>query len=100
MPYSKRIFSTKACNLLAFFYFLASVNGFSQTAELKNYGVKDGIPSSEVYNSMQDSKGYMWFATDKGVSRFDGYTFHNYSTVDGLADNTIFDCQEDYKGRI
>ncbi|HXP52481.1 MAG TPA: histidine kinase [Bacteroidia bacterium] len=100
MPYSKRIFSTKACNLLAFFYFLASVNGFSQTAELKNYGVKDGIPSSEVYNSMQDSKGYMWFATDKGVCRFDGYEFRSFTTSNGLIDNTVFGCYEDFKHRI
>jgi len=35
-----------------------------------------------------------------GVSRFDGYNFKNYSTADGLADNTIFKFYEDYKGRI
>jgi len=42
----------------------------------------------------------MWFATDYGVSRFDGYKFTNYSTKDGLPDNTIFEVYEDYKGRI
>src|ERR1700756_1990087 len=74
--------------------------GFSQTTNFKNYSVKDGLPSSEVYSAMQDSKGFMWFATDKGVSRFDGYTFTNFTTSNGLADNTVFQCQEDYKGRI
>ena len=49
---------------------------------------------------MQDSKGYMWFATDRGVCRFDGYQFKTFTTSNGLADNTIFECKEDYKGRI
>ncbi|MBL4656973.1 MAG: hypothetical protein JKX73_03165, partial [Flavobacteriales bacterium] len=49
---------------------------------------------------MQDSKGYMWFATDIGVSRFDGYKFQNYSFVEGLPDNTIFNIYEDYRNRI
>lgn len=48
----------------------------------------------------QDSRGFMWFATDQGVCRFDGYQFKNYTTNNGLADNTIFGVYEDYKNRI
>ncbi len=86
--------------LIALFCFALSTCVFGQYAEYRNYGVKDGLPSSEVYNAMQDSKGFMWFATDKGVCRFDGYQFKTFNTNDGLADNTVFECQEDYKGRI
>jgi ligand-binding sensor domain-containing protein len=42
----------------------------------------------------------MWFATNFGVSRFDGYTFKNFDSQNGLPDNTIFEIYEDYKGRI
>lgn len=42
----------------------------------------------------------MWFTTDAGVSRFDGYRFENFTTENGLADNTIFGIYEDRKGRI
>ncbi len=65
-----------------------------------NYGVEDGLPSSEVYEALQDTKGYMWFCTDAGVSRFDGYDFQNYTMTNGLTDNTIFHMYEDFKGRI
>ena len=65
-----------------------------------HYEVEDGLPSSEVHHAMQDSKGYMWFATDMGVSRFDGYKFQNYSFTRGLPDNTIFNIYEDYCNRI
>lgn len=72
----------------------------AQFSGLKNYNVKDGLPSSEVYAMMQDASGYLWFTTDMGVSRFDGYAFKNYSTENGLADNTNFGLIQDCKGRI
>ncbi|HRG90057.1 MAG TPA: two-component regulator propeller domain-containing protein [Chitinophagales bacterium] len=76
--------------------------GLLSVAQLpfRHYSTNEGLPSSETYSVFQDSKGYIWIATDMGVSRFDGYNFKNYSTADGLADNTIFKFYEDYKGRI
>lgn len=73
---------------------------FSQEYNFKHYTVEDGLPSSEVYSAFQDSKGYMWFATDAGVSRFNGYEFKNFDSKDGLTDNTVFLITEDSKGRI
>lgn len=66
----------------------------------RQYTVEDGLPSSEVYQVKQDSKGYIWFATGNGVSRFDGYEFKNFSLEDGLLDNTVFEIFEDSRGRI
>jgi ligand-binding sensor domain-containing protein len=86
--------------LLIIEVFSSNTRVFGQSPEYKNYTVKDGLPSSEIYNSIQDSKGFLWFATDKGVSRFDGYVFTTFNTSNGLADNIIFECQEDFKGRI
>ncbi len=72
----------------------------SQEYSYINYTVEDGLPSSEVYSAFQDSKGYMWFASDAGVSRFNGYEFENFDANDGLTDNTVFLINEDHKGRI
>lgn len=49
---------------------------------------------------MEDSEGRIWFATDHGVSYYDGYEFHTLDSGDGLPDNTIFEIYEDPKGRI
>lgn len=73
---------------------------FSQSHVYQHYGVEDGLPSSEVYSAFQDSKGYMWFATDAGVSRFNGYEFENFDASDGLTDNTVFLITEDSKERV
>ena len=52
-----------------------------------NYTVEDGLPSNTIYAIEQDSLGYIWLGTNKGLSRFDGSEFINYSEEDGLQDN-------------
>ena len=59
-----------------------------------------GLPSSTVYSLFQDSKGYVWMATDKGVVRYDGFEIEVFSVRDGLADDENFSIVEDSLGRI
>jgi ligand-binding sensor domain-containing protein len=80
--------------LVPFIYF------HGQSYQFKNYTVNEGLPSSEIYHVIQDRKGFIWFGTNQGVSKFDGYRFKNYDNLDGLPDNTVFEIFEDYKGRI
>lgn len=74
----------------------------AQNPELsfQHFSIEEGLPSSEVYHTLQDRYGYLWFATDKGISKFDGYDFQNFSTKDGLPQNVVFILQEDGEGRI
>ena len=75
-------------------------SGFTQTYIYQHYGVDEGLPSSEVYDIYQDNLGYLWFATDKGLSRFNGYEFENFTTQDGLPGNTILDFFPQENGEI
>ncbi|WP_313115126.1 sensor histidine kinase [Aequorivita sediminis] len=52
-----------------------------------NYTEKDGLASNFVYRMTQDNEGFIWFLTDKGISKFDGKFFKNYTTKDGLPTN-------------
>lgn len=65
-----------------------------------HFSTEDGLPSSEVYVAKQDHLGNMWFGTDRGIARYDGYEFRTFTSRDGLSDNTIFKLQEDEKGRM
>jgi hypothetical protein len=65
-----------------------------------HYGQGNGLQGNLVYSIDKDTKGYLWFSTDMGVSRYDGYQFRNYSTADGLTDNEVFGIKEDSKGRL
>ncbi|MBT1705580.1 ligand-binding sensor domain-containing protein, partial [Chryseosolibacter indicus] len=60
-----------------------------QDLSYRQYTVKDGLPGSTVYHALQDQNGFMWFATNQGVSRFDGKAFKNYSKKDGLPDDEV-----------
>ncbi len=66
----------------------------------QQYTTTNGLPSNTVYNSFRDSRGYIWFGTDKGACRFDGKNFKIYATEDGLPDNSVIDFFEDIKGRL
>jgi len=73
---------------------------FAQQFNYKNFSTEHGLPSSEVYSVIQDSKGYIWGATDAGVFKYNNSNFKIFTTNDGAPDNTIFNLFEDKKGRI
>lgn len=74
--------------------YITSPSALSQQI-IKNFTVDDGLLSSEVYDAHADRDGYIWFCTDRGVSRYNGYEFENFTTSDGLTDYTIFKVFED-----
>ncbi|MBL7816268.1 MAG: histidine kinase [Saprospiraceae bacterium] len=68
--------------------------------EFRQFTIRDGLPNNTVYTCFQDSKGYIWFCTASGATRFDGRTFQNFNILNGLADNEIISGTEDLQGRI
>ncbi|MFP4846179.1 histidine kinase [Winogradskyella sp. PE311] len=63
---------------------------FSFSQNYTNYTTKDGLPSNLVYRITQDQDGFIWVITDKGISKFDGYTFKNFTIKEGLPTNDIW----------
>lgn len=94
----KRIFLT----LLSFCFFTL-LTGMNEVA-FKHLGIKDGLSDSEIVHITQDSKGFMWFSTQYGLNRYDGYTFktfiRNSKDMYSLPDNSIKDVQEDANGLL
>lgn len=41
----------------------------------EHFGTEDGLPQNNIMNILQDKKGFMWFSTWDGLSKFDGYNF-------------------------
>lgn len=56
--------------------------------KIEALSVEEGLLSSNVWAIAQDSTGYIWIGTDKGVARYDGYEFYNFSSSD-VADNGL-----------
>ena len=72
----------------------------AQNPYIHQYTTQDGLPSNTVYYIFQDSKKFIWFATDAGVSRYDGTNFTNFRKKDGLSSNEVIRIKEDSFGRI
>lgn len=83
-----------------FFVLISALNCSAQNTVLKNFTTNDGLPSSQIYDVIEDQYGFLWFSTDKGLSRYDGYAFKNYSVEDGLPDNVVFDFHKSSDGKI
>jgi ligand-binding sensor domain-containing protein len=56
---------------------------------LRHYSTVDGLPSNAVFSIVSDSRGFLWFGTADGLSRFDGYGFSNHPIDTGSPHNTI-----------
>lgn len=88
------IFST--INLL--FFIDTKLN--SQTPSYIHYDISDGLPSNLVYFGYQDSKGILWFGTDKGLVCFDNNKFRTYTTFDGLPDPEVLNIWQSLDNKL
>lgn len=61
---------------------------------VKMYTVSDGLVNNRVHRIVRDSRGFLWFCTSGGLSRFDGHNFVNYDVDSGLPFPSINDLYE------
>ncbi|KAA5534852.1 hypothetical protein F0919_09625 [Taibaiella lutea] len=86
------------CGLL--FFMLSHLRALAGEYPMLHYTKDNGLPSNTIYTVYKDSRGFIWFATSKGVARYNGISFEIFNSGDGLPDNEIFSFQEDYRHRI
>lgn len=82
-----------------------SVISHSQTnAHLQRIPNERGLSNKVIPAILQDKEGYMWFATQEGLNRYDGYQFKVYQrnpgTKNSLSSDNIFCAFRDKKGTI
>ena len=58
----------------------------------------DGLANNAVNRIVHDSRGYLWFCTREGLSRFDGHGFTTYGIDEGLPSAFINDVLETREG--
>lgn len=78
-------------------------------AQTNNVGFKhittyEGLSQSNVTAILQDQQGFMWFGTQDGLNRYDGYSFsvyqHDPLQTSSLSDNYVLALYEDRKGQL
>lgn len=71
--------------VLSFLGYLSVFPAFCQNPTLskvavENFSVEQGLSDSKVNYITKDNLGFLWIATDNGLNRFDGYSFHLYDS--------------------
>lgn len=65
---------------------------------------EDGLSQVTVQSIIQDSRGFMWFATEDGLNKYNGYEFtiyrHNAADSGSLCSNRVTDLFEDSRGAL
>lgn len=72
-------------------------SNFASDLRFEQLTIKSGLPSLAVNQIIQDSDGYIWFATRKGIVKYNGYYFENFNSQSNpsLLNDTSYKIIED-----
>ena len=73
---------------------------FSQSYPFKSLTVENGLVGNKVFAVMQDRQGYLWFATNEGVNKYDGNRLVAYTKGDGLLGSGVPSMYQDREGNL
>jgi signal transduction histidine kinase/ligand-binding sensor domain-containing protein len=96
----------KRFNLLCCIAIFSYSTGMAQSAQFmfEHLTTRDGLSSAGVNAILQDQKGFLWFATENGVNRYDGQSVrvyrHNPTDTNSLSHNYIWSFAEDKGGYL
>jgi ligand-binding sensor domain-containing protein len=77
---------------------LCAVPLYAAQLPVRTYTTADGLARNAIPCIVQDHRGFLWFCTTEGLSRFDGYSFTNYGTAHGLPNSTVTSLLIDRRG--
>jgi len=72
----------------------------AQRLNITNYSTDDGLAAAQVWSVFQDSRGYLWFGTSGGFSRYDGISFTNFTAGEGIPGELTRTIIEDQQGHL
>ena len=89
------------------FLSLFSAASYTQTKENLKFlrlSLEEGLSQSIVYQTIQDSDGFLWFGTQDGLNKYDGYKFTVYRNDPNdpltLSNNCVLSILEDRFGNL
>ena len=81
-----------------------SIISQTYTEKFNRLDVEHGLSQSTVYAVLQDRFGFMWFGTQDGLNKYDGYSFtvfkHDRFDSTSISNNFILSIFEDSKGNL
>ncbi|GAB3458591.1 hypothetical protein GCM10027321_14460 [Massilia terrae] len=92
------------CAWLLLMYCAGALAAGPRTLRFVRIGVEQGMSQESVLTMLQDHNGFMWFGTQAGLNRYDGYRMTVFRTdpdnPGSLPDNFVTASYEDDAGRL
>src|SRR5512139_2575981 len=77
---------------------------FPQSITFGHFSVQQGLSNSFVNCLIHDRTGFIWFGTDDGLNRFDGYEVKVFRSIpndkSSISENIIWALWEDNSGKL
>lgn len=90
--------------LYLFSFILLSMQIHAQPINFDRISTDQGLSQSTITCIIQDGNGFMWFGTQDGLNKYDGYNFtifrQNQNDSTSISGNSIFDVKEDCWGNL
>ena len=90
--------------LFLFGLFISAASGQDISMRFSHLTLEDGLSQSTINDILQDSRGFLWFATEDGLNRYNGYEFKVFKNIPGnsnsISNNSISDIIEDKNGNL
>ncbi|MGD2205816.1 MAG: two-component regulator propeller domain-containing protein [Anaerolineae bacterium] len=106
----KAVYPSRVRVILAAFVFLTSqffpafAGAQSPDPRFTHLTSEQGLSHNMVRCILQDNEGFMWFGTESGLNKYDGYTFtvyrHERSDPDTLSSSSITALHQDHSGTL
>ncbi len=83
---------------------LMAAAGSGPTLSFEHLTVEDGLSHGSVHDILQDDRGFIWFGTEDGLNRYDGYRItvfnHDPSNPNSLASSNFGKMHQDADGYL
>lgn len=100
----KHLFALLFINLILFFSVQLELFAQHENIVFEHYSIDQGMYETNITSVIQDNTGFLWFSTNSGVEKYDGYNFTAYkndpddtSSIDNAFANTLY---QDKEGNI
>ncbi len=68
----------KSTTLFVFLFYLMVQSSFAESLRFNRLNSSNGLPQDSIRSIAQDHNGFMWFATEDGIARYDGHHLKVY----------------------
>mgnify|MGYP000845355481 CR=1 FL=1 len=90
----RQSFFLKFCFFILFFLWQNHKVAAQLDITFEQFTVENGLSQSVVHCMYQDNTGFLWFGTQDGLNRYDGYVFekfkHNIHDTNSITGNWIY----------